>query len=260
MVVVAGDAKATDLDQALKTINKFLVHCKENTSEYIDGKKLAAAETALCQIEEELIKRDAENAHLENEVKNLRGTVALLKNDLEKVKKDLSDLQEVMRLDRRVMLVRQLAFATQFSLSQVFPRIFANNKRPWSITFNTLRYTVREEGNDEEKKLFKGVVDDFNSQGFATYEIDQALLDLRSLGHGTSHPTTDAEGKVVDADQMAKVITAAPIDKSLKVYAAGVLKVLEKYQMPGRSLLDSDVPAEVSFLSCSGHKLRLQTL
>lgn len=89
---------------------------------------------------------------------------------------------------RRVMLVRALATATQFALTEQFPVVFGNKKFRYAFTYDDIKAVVLKTRESNHEAKLNEVVAVF--EGIDETDIVSQLQVIREIGTVTCHPTT----------------------------------------------------------------------
>jgi dynactin complex subunit len=132
---------------------------------------------------------------LENEKFERQRDVADLNKKYDHMEKKYDKLAEQITQQRKLMLIRSMATAAQFQMTQKFPSGTFKTKYPYTCTFDNIKKKV--EGKQD--KILSDIVNLFQPHGIDEEDISECVKILRELGTSNSHPTEmiDAEGNVL---------------------------------------------------------------
>lgn len=164
------------------------------------------------------------------------------KKETEDLKKRVGQLEKDKQDLRRVMLVRSLATATQFAITEKFGGLFSS-RYAYSTTIDNVRAKVNSLkcADPLATTTFNTITKLFVDQGVDKLDIASLIKTIREVGTDNSHPmemvNTDGSEYQPDYTQMKEIIDFAPLTNEMKVDAQILLNVLKEIQVPSLPLL-----------------------
>jgi hypothetical protein len=177
----AASATLDDYDEALQELECMKL-------EYTNRK-----ETIVSLQQEIMVLRES----LETEKMERKKDVANLEHKISCIEKKYEQMTQEVSQQRKMMLIRSMATASQFQMTQQFPAGTFTTKYPYSCTFDNIKSKVTGKSTQHDEAL-SNIVGLFTDQNIPELDISECIKIVRELGTSYSHPTTmaDDEGNV----------------------------------------------------------------
>ena len=138
---------------------------------------------------------------------------------------------------RKVMIVGQLATATQFALTEQFSGAFMKTKFSYSCTFDDIKARVLMTGDVNHETKLNEAIAMFEASGIDETDISSQLNVIREIGTRNSHPTTmissDQTEYVPTPEQLLELIENTNLQENIKDTAKTLVGILQQLHPPG---------------------------
>ena len=183
------------------------------------------------------VKADKLMQDLESLRQDLKDEVDARKQQNSDLKMEFDDLTRERDELRRVMLIRALATATQFTLTEQFPGVFGKKKFRYACTYDDIKAMVLKTGDSNHEAKLNEVVAVFEAVGIDETDIGSQLQVIREISTATSHPTTMIASEkteyVPTPEQLLELIGDIALPEDVKDTAKALVGILQQLHPPG---------------------------
>lgn len=131
-------------------------------------------------------------------IQSLESRLIELENDLHDVKEELMNIKEKKEYEKKVLIVRQLAYSYQSKLAQYVNTPKSKLSRTHWQVHNT---------KSKDEVAWSEIETFFENAGyFDDLDVDNAIEKIREIGTNLGQPLTDLNGEIFSEDGMKEVI------------------------------------------------------